>query len=197
MSLADTQCHSKEFLSIVFIIGSSSHWPTVLNFIFSPMVIHTATGLWLAFLSYGQSCNSATTSVMLCYQVLEESRKKATNMKTHPKKEESHMDGASALFHALIISGKLLDGSYSPSLQEHGQLTYSLPYRFTKWPNGLSKNMLPIKNNLPINIQKEEKLSSHSLFDWKNKQFIYWEKFPTDSCKIYCLIDQIFLARKF
>lgn len=69
---------------------------------------------------------------MLCYQALEESRKKAINMKTHPKKEESHMDGASALFHVLTTSGNLLDGSYSPSLQEHGQLTYSPPYQFTK-----------------------------------------------------------------
>lgn len=69
---------------------------------------------------------------MSYYQALEESRKKAINIKTQPKKEESHMDGASALFHALTTSGKLLDGSYSPSLQEHGQLTYSPPYQFIK-----------------------------------------------------------------
>lgn len=75
------------------------------------------------------------------------------------------MDGALEWFHVLTIFGKLLDGSYSPFLQGHGQPTYSQDYQFTKWPNGPSRNTEPIKNNLLTNIQKEEKPSSHSSFD--------------------------------
>ena len=72
------------------------------------------------------------------------------------------MDGASAWFHVLTIFGKLLDGFYSPFLQEHGQHTYSQACQSIKWHNGPLRNIEPIRNNSPKNTQKEEKLSSHS-----------------------------------
>lgn len=53
-------------------------------------------------------------------------------MKTYQEREVFHMDGALEWFHVLTIFGKLLDGSYSPFLQEHGQPTYSQDYQFTK-----------------------------------------------------------------
>ena len=53
-------------------------------------------------------------------------------MKTYQEREAFHMDGDSAWFHVLTIFGKLLDGSYSPFLQEHGQPTYSQAYQFIK-----------------------------------------------------------------
>lgn len=62
---------------------------------------------------------------MLYCPALDELRKRAINMRTYQEKEEFHMDGASAWFHVLTIFGKLLDGFYSPFLQEHGQHTYS------------------------------------------------------------------------
>ena len=64
--------------------------------------------------------------------VLEELRKRVINMKMYQKREEFHMDGALAWFHVPTIFGKLLDGFYSPFLQEHGQLTSSQVYQFIK-----------------------------------------------------------------
>lgn len=53
-------------------------------------------------------------------------------MKMYQEREEFHMDGALAWFHVPTIFGKLLDGFYSPFLQEHGQLTSSQVYQFIK-----------------------------------------------------------------
>lgn len=53
-------------------------------------------------------------------------------MKIHLKREEFLMVGDLAMFHAQTIFGKHLDGSYFQSLQEHGQLIYSLAFQSTK-----------------------------------------------------------------
>lgn len=110
MFLVDSQCHSREYSSTVFITGYSSHYLTESSSTFSPTDIPTRPLLFILCLFSGLSLSFVISNAIWSFQVSEKTKKKVTNTKTPQKREEFHTAGDSIWFHVRTTFGKLWAG---------------------------------------------------------------------------------------
>ncbi len=120
MFLVDIQCHSKECLLILSIIGYFSHFLMLSSSTCFLVVILITHALSTLFWEFGQSFNSVITNVIWFFPALEETKKKQMNMKMFQRKEAFLMDGDSIWYHVQIIFGKHSDGSSFQYWPGHG-----------------------------------------------------------------------------
>ena len=120
-------------------------------------------------LIYIRLCNNNASRDFVLYlksmEDLETRKKKLMNMSMKKRKEEFQEAGDSEWFHVQTISGRQWAGSCSVFWLEELPQLYSLPHQLDKCWFGLLKSIKLTKKNSEINIQKEEKQCSHSLFD--------------------------------
>ena len=110
MCSVGTPCRLRECSLIASITGCFLHSLMLLNFISSLQDTLTPHGSFIHLWLCGQSLSSAITNATWFCPVSEEPRKNRTNKKTHPRKEEFLMDGASTLCHVQTIFGRHWDG---------------------------------------------------------------------------------------